>query len=244
MHVDDIAETREAVRKLLASDDSIEVIYGTGSSHDALEAYQILKPDIVLQDIHRPDMDGLTMTDTLRHNDPAAQVLYLTVDTWLPNVRAAMRLGARGFLAKPASQAELSDAVYAIHKSPRDASFYFGEGFWFNLQGDFVPGVELQELRGLRTLKEGTLIEIHGLGDTGRSVRRTNDVDLGRVISLDLDDVSIGTVDTRMLERMVSLVYLHLPKGSIDQYGIKSLSGLPRLRHFVIGDAVVVSRWL
>ena len=58
--VDDIRETRENLRKLLAFEKDIEVVGGEGAStgREAIELASKYKPDVVLMDINMPDMDG------------------------------------------------------------------------------------------------------------------------------------------------------------------------------------------
>ncbi|MFN2284295.1 MAG: response regulator, partial [Anaerolineae bacterium] len=54
MIVDDIAETREQLRKLLSFDPDIEVIAMAGSGEEALKIITEVFPDVVLMDINLP----------------------------------------------------------------------------------------------------------------------------------------------------------------------------------------------
>jgi pilus assembly protein CpaE len=109
--VDDIAETRENIRRLLQFDPMIEVVGAARSGHEGIELSQQLKPDVVIMDINMPDLDGITATERIRKKVPYIQVVILSVQTDANYMRRAMLAGARDFLTKPPSIDELNAAV-------------------------------------------------------------------------------------------------------------------------------------
>ena len=68
--VDDIAETREHLAKLLTFETDIEVVGAAASGEEALELAGELSPDIVLMDINMPGMDGIATTEQLSRACP------------------------------------------------------------------------------------------------------------------------------------------------------------------------------
>lgn len=118
--VDDIAETRENIRKLLQFDANIEVV---GASSNGLEAIDLaieLQPDVVLMDINMPEMDGITATENVRKKVPFAQIIILSVQGDSSYMRRAMLAGARDFLTKPVDVDELSSAIRRAGKVARN----------------------------------------------------------------------------------------------------------------------------
>jgi pilus assembly protein CpaE len=109
--VDDIAETRENVRKLLQFENDVEVVGAARTGREGIEASKELKPDVVLMDINMPDMDGITATEMIRRSVPFAQVVILSVQGDPNYMRRAMLAGARDFLTKPPSVDELTSAI-------------------------------------------------------------------------------------------------------------------------------------
>lgn len=109
--VDDVAETRENVRKLLQFEADIEVAGAARSGKEAVQLTQDLKPDVVLMDINMPDMDGITATETIRQRDQVTQIVILSVQGDPNYMRRAMLAGARDFLTKPPMADELISAV-------------------------------------------------------------------------------------------------------------------------------------
>lgn len=109
--VDDIAETRENVRKLLQFESDVEVVSVAGSGKDGIKFAQDLNPDVVLMDINMPDMDGISATEVIRQKQPHIQVIILSVQNDQNYMRRAMLAGARDFLTKPPMGDELISAV-------------------------------------------------------------------------------------------------------------------------------------
>jgi pilus assembly protein CpaE len=109
--VDDVAETRENVRKLLQFESDIEVAGSARSGKEAVQLTFELKPDVILMDINMPDMDGITATEAIRQRDQVAQIVILSVQGDPNYMRRAMLAGARDFLTKPPMADELISAI-------------------------------------------------------------------------------------------------------------------------------------
>ncbi len=109
--VDDIADTRENLKRLLQFDQIIEVIGAARSGREAIEMSHQLKPDVVIMDINMPDMDGITATEAIRRKVPYTQVVILSVQSDASYMRRAMLAGARDFLTKPPMIDELTAAI-------------------------------------------------------------------------------------------------------------------------------------
>lgn len=109
--VDDIAETRENVRKLLQFESDVEVVGTARTGKEGMQLSQELNPDVVLMDINMPDIDGITATEGIRQKSPHIQVVILSVQSDQNYMRRAMLAGARDFLTKPPMGDELISAI-------------------------------------------------------------------------------------------------------------------------------------
>ena len=109
--VDDIAETRENIRRMLQFDNNIEVVGTARTGKEAIQLSQQAKPDVIVMDINMPDMDGITATQEIKKKSPFIQVVILSVQSDPSYMRKAMLAGARDFLTKPPMIDELTDAV-------------------------------------------------------------------------------------------------------------------------------------
>jgi len=109
--VDDIAETRENVRKLLQFEADVEVVGAARSGKEGIQLCQEFDPDVVLMDINMPDIDGIAATEQIRHKSPHIQIIILSVQSDQNYMRRAMLAGARDFLTKPPMGDELISAI-------------------------------------------------------------------------------------------------------------------------------------
>lgn len=58
--VDDIAETRENIRKLLQFESDFEIVGAARNGQEGIDLAKELQPDVILMDINMPDIDGIT----------------------------------------------------------------------------------------------------------------------------------------------------------------------------------------
>lgn len=115
--VDDIAETRENLRKLLSFAPDIEVVGAAGSGQEGIELAKQFQPDIILMDINMPGMDGITATEAILQAVPMTQVVMLSVQGESDYLRRAMLAGARDFLTKPPSGDELMSTIRQVYET-------------------------------------------------------------------------------------------------------------------------------
>ena len=109
--VDDVAETRENIRKLLQFESDVEVVGAAKSGKEGIQLSSELDPDVVLMDINMPDVDGITATEIIHQKMPHIQVVILSVQGDQNYMRRAMLAGARDFLTKPPMGDELISAI-------------------------------------------------------------------------------------------------------------------------------------
>ena len=116
MIVDDIAETREQLSKLLSFDPDIDVVATAASGEEAVEVVADAYPDIILMDVNLPGIDGIAATGRIIEILPTVQVIMLSVQGETDYLRRAMLAGARDYLTKPPGADELMDAIHRAYK--------------------------------------------------------------------------------------------------------------------------------
>ena len=119
--VDDHPVVREGLRSWLGAHPQLQVIGEAASGEEALRQARRLRPDLVLLDINLPGLIGLETAARLRRVAPAARVIILTVHAGREYLAQVPRSGARGYVLKDASPAELVRAIAAGH---RGATFF------------------------------------------------------------------------------------------------------------------------
>ena len=124
--VDDIAETRENIRKLLQFEPNIEVVGVARSGAEAIKVTSETSPDVVLMDINMPDMDGIQATKLISEAVRTAAVVMMSVQSEPGYLRQAMLAagkndaGGRPLNCEPSSHARY--ASLAPRASRRRAS--------------------------------------------------------------------------------------------------------------------------
>jgi DNA-binding NarL/FixJ family response regulator len=124
--VDDHALFRAGVRSEL--DGLVDVVGDAATVAEAVALIRETAPDVVLLDVHMPDGGGLEVLRQIGADAPATQFLALSVSDAAEDVIAVIRAGARGYVTKTISGADLADAVRRVHGgdavfSPRLAGF-------------------------------------------------------------------------------------------------------------------------
>ena len=124
--VDDHELFRAGVRSELAS--HVEVVGDAAGVESAVPAILAAEPDVVLLDVHMPGGGGVEVIRQVTRVRPEQRFLALSVSDAPDDVIAVIRAGARGYVTKSISPAELADAVRRVADgdavfSPRLAGF-------------------------------------------------------------------------------------------------------------------------
>lgn len=112
--VDDHPLFRFGLCTVLAEEPSLDVIGEAANGRDAVSAARTFTPDVVVMDLHLPDIDGIEATRQIVGERPGIGVMVLTMFNDTESVFAAMRAGARGYLLKGSGQEEIVRAVHAV----------------------------------------------------------------------------------------------------------------------------------
>jgi DNA-binding NarL/FixJ family response regulator len=112
--VDDQQLIRQGIRILLEQESDIEVIAEAANGMQALEQCRNRQPDVVLMDVQMPIMDGVECTRQLTETYPDLGVIILTTFDDDDYIFDGLRAGARGYLLKDVSSADLAGAVRTV----------------------------------------------------------------------------------------------------------------------------------
>ena len=124
--VDDHQLFRAGVQAELES--LVEIAGAAATVDDAVAEIARTEPDVVLLDVHMPDGGGVEVIRRVAPEQPAVRFLALSASDAAEDVIAVIRAGARGYVTKTISSADLADAVRRVHEgdavfSPRLAGF-------------------------------------------------------------------------------------------------------------------------
>jgi DNA-binding NarL/FixJ family response regulator len=113
---DDHRQFRAGIRAMLRREAELELIGEVATGAEAIEAAESLQPDVVLMDLHMPDVNGIEATRQILASSPHIRILVLTMFEDDDSVFAALRVGARGYLLKGADKAEIVRAIRALER--------------------------------------------------------------------------------------------------------------------------------
>lgn len=114
--VDDVAETRESIKKVLSFEQDFVVVGTASNGREGVANAKELKPDIVLMDINMPDMDGLEAAEKITKVNPTIGVVMMSVQYDQDYIQRAMLAGARYFLPKPVNMDQLYNTIRTVYE--------------------------------------------------------------------------------------------------------------------------------
>lgn len=112
-----LAEDHNIVRRgtrLFLESEGIQVIGEATNGLEAVEMMRSLNPDVVVMDIHMPELTGIEATRRIRHEQPEARILILTAYDNPAYVHALLEAGADGFVLKTAELPALLKALREV----------------------------------------------------------------------------------------------------------------------------------
>jgi len=114
--VEDDLETRRKLELLIDEAPGFRCACICASEEEALSLIPQAKPEVVLMDLHLPELSGIECTAKLKQLVPALQVIIITMYSEADKVFKALRAGAAGYLLKPSTPGEILDAIREIQR--------------------------------------------------------------------------------------------------------------------------------
>jgi two-component system, NarL family, nitrate/nitrite response regulator NarL len=113
--VDDHPIVLEGIKLHLAAQSEFDVAGEASNGLDAIRQAGLLQPDVILLDISMPQINGIAAMSHIRQIAPRAKILVLTMHDNREYITQMARLGARGYVLKDTSPAELTKAIKLVH---------------------------------------------------------------------------------------------------------------------------------
>ena len=119
--VDDHCIVRDGLASLLNHEPDIEVVALAATGEEAVELYRRRHPDITLMDLRLRAMSGIKAIEAIRHENPRARIIVLTMYDGDEDIYRALRAGAITYLLKDTVPDDLIRIVREVHggKKPK-----------------------------------------------------------------------------------------------------------------------------
>jgi DNA-binding NarL/FixJ family response regulator len=114
---DDFEGWRRQVRSLFQSRPRWQVIAEAVDGSEAIQKAEELKPDLILLDIGLPKLNGIEAARQIRKLSPGSKIIFLSQYNDHDVVRAALAIGALGYVHKKDALSELLLAVDSVLRS-------------------------------------------------------------------------------------------------------------------------------
>jgi DNA-binding NarL/FixJ family response regulator len=101
------------LRLRLSVEPDFEVVGEAPDGQRAIEGARRIQPDVVLMDVHLPDLDGISATQVIRAAVPGCAVVMLSLQDDAETRSRALAAGACGFVAKHEIDSALIEAIRA-----------------------------------------------------------------------------------------------------------------------------------
>lgn len=115
--MDDSVVPRVAAKAMLGSAPGFRLVGEASSGREAIRVAGTLMPDLVLMDVHMPEMDGPATTRELLTRLPGAKVIAWTISESSDDLLRMMQAGCTGYVLKDAGPSELQRALLATLRS-------------------------------------------------------------------------------------------------------------------------------
>ena len=112
---DDHPMLREGLVAVLSTQPDFDVVGEAADGSEVVRLAQSLRPDVILLDLEMPDVDGIAALERLRDAGCEARTIVFTAYDTDERILGALRAGARGYLLKGASRAEIFGAIHTVH---------------------------------------------------------------------------------------------------------------------------------
>ncbi len=114
---DDFEGWRHQARSLLQARPEWQVVAEASDGPEAIQKAEELKPDLILLDIGLPKLNGIEAARQIRQLAPSSKIIFLSLYNDHDIVRAALAIGALGYVHKKDARSELLLAVDSVLRS-------------------------------------------------------------------------------------------------------------------------------
>ena len=113
---DDHPIVREGLATVVSQEKDLEVVAQACNGVEAVSRAKEMRPDVILMDLQMPEMDGVEATKKIKNELPDIPVIILTTYDTDEYIFGGIEAGARAYLLKDSSPAEVLGAIRAVHR--------------------------------------------------------------------------------------------------------------------------------
>jgi DNA-binding NarL/FixJ family response regulator len=112
--VDDHSMVRSGVRMALAEHDHFLVVGEASTGEKALEKARETKPDVILMDLHLPDISGIEVSRRILSEQSSVRIIIFSSEVRRAWIEEALQAGIGGYISKACTAEEIVQAITAV----------------------------------------------------------------------------------------------------------------------------------
>jgi DNA-binding NarL/FixJ family response regulator len=112
--VEDFEPFLRLIRSILRDKPELQIIGEVSDGMDGVRGAEELQPDLILLDIGLPGLNGIEAARRIRKLAPEARIIFVTQESYADVVKAALSIGASGYVVKARITSDLLLAVEAV----------------------------------------------------------------------------------------------------------------------------------
>jgi DNA-binding NarL/FixJ family response regulator len=164
--VDDHPVVLAGLTSMLSTQPDFDVVGSASGGEEALQMLRTRSADILLLDLRMPGMSGIDVLLALKADRTNVRAIILTSYETDEDIYRSVQAGAQGYLLKGAPQADVIDAIHAVHSGKRYLPSHVAARLAERMMRSDLTARELEVLnmlaRGLTNKEIGNALRISG----------------------------------------------------------------------------------
>ena len=156
--VDDHRLMREGIMRVVDLQPDMTVVAQGSNGEEAVEQFLQHRPDVTLMDLQLPRVNGLHAIRAIRHAQPDARIIVLTMYQGDEDIYRALQAGAAGYLLKDTVPEDLVRVIREVHAGRRA------------IPPDVAAALALRAKQPSLTLRELQVLELLATGKRNKEI--------------------------------------------------------------------------
>lgn len=179
---DDHEVVRKGLKALFEEEDNIEVIGEAVDGRAALEAADLLRPDLVLLDLNMPNLNGIETAKILSKTHPKIKILVFSMHNNEDYVVKSIQNGVDGYLLKDSDKDEIMKAIHTIYNGQKYFPHQISGILVGALQSKGGLGIETGgKIKSLISKKEIQILKLIAEGQSSKEIATALDLSIRTV---------------------------------------------------------------
>jgi DNA-binding NarL/FixJ family response regulator len=166
--VDDHQIMRDGLRSLIEKQPNMEVVAEAENGRTAIKLNRKFRPDVVVMDIHMPDLNGIDATRQIVKEFPGTKIVAFSMHTDHQFVAGALKAGVSGYLQKDSAFEELARAIRTVVANQT----YLSSKIAGSVVRDYVDKMAVEEAMSpaALTAREREVVQLYAEGRTTKQI--------------------------------------------------------------------------